>query len=129
MVKTKKPKRKNNTTKKRGGSMFGYVTGVDNNLVTLSCNDKSIQCSICNNPQFQFRNGTVGKSKTQAVLFSFVSDETQLNDTSKARVIYEQVIQKYPNTQFAIDSKASIDNLGKTPEQLIKEFEAKNKKK
>ena len=55
--------------------------------------------------------------------------ETQLNDTSKARVIYEQVIQKYPNTQFAIDSKASIDNLGKTPEQLIKEFEAKNKKK
>ena len=82
MVKTKKPKRKNNTTKKRGGSMFGYVTGVDNNLVTLSCNDKSIQCSICNNPQFQFRNGTVGKSKTQAVLFSFVSDETKLNDIS-----------------------------------------------
>lgn len=52
--------------------------------------------------------------------------ESQLGDTAKARKIYMQVIEKYPNERIAEDAKASIDNLGKTPEELIKEFEKKN---
>jgi outer membrane protein assembly factor BamD (BamD/ComL family) len=52
--------------------------------------------------------------------------ESQLNDTAKARKIYTEVIEKYPNEHIAEDAKASIDNMGKTPEELIKEFEKKN---
>ena len=55
--------------------------------------------------------------------------ETQLRDMNKAKEIYTQVIQLYPNTRIADDAKASIANLGKSDEELIKEFEEKNKKK
>lgn len=53
--------------------------------------------------------------------------ESVLNDTANARKVYQEVIAKYPETSLANDAKASIDNLGKTPEELIREFEKKNK--
>lgn len=49
--------------------------------------------------------------------------ENQLNDTASAGKIYRQVMAKYPGTQVAKDAEASIRHLGKTPEQLIQEFE------
>lgn len=55
--------------------------------------------------------------------------ESVMNDTTNAKRVYEEVMAKYPDTQFAQDAKASIDNLGKTPEELIREFEKKNQDK
>jgi TolA-binding protein len=52
--------------------------------------------------------------------------ESQLNDTAKAKELYRQVIEKYPNDKLAEDAKASIDNMGKPLEELIREFEKKN---
>ena len=52
-----------------------------------------------------------------------------LNDDAGAKIIYEEIITKYPGTTFANDSKAAINNLGKTDEQLIEEFKKKNEKK
>ena len=52
-----------------------------------------------------------------------------LNDDAKAKLIYEEVIAKYPSTSYANDAKAAISNLGKTDEELIKEFKKKNKEK
>jgi TolA-binding protein len=52
-----------------------------------------------------------------------------LNDEAKAKVIYEQVITKYPDLPYANDAKAAIKNLGKSDEELIKEFQKKNKGK
>ncbi|MCW3071428.1 MAG: hypothetical protein JWO44_1318 [Bacteroidetes bacterium] len=52
-----------------------------------------------------------------------------LNDDEKAKLIYEQVIAKYPTLPYADDAKAAIRNLGKSDEELIREFEKKNKKK
>ena len=52
-----------------------------------------------------------------------------LNDDAGAKIIYEQVIEKYPTTNYASDAKAAISNLGKTDEQLIQEFQKKNEKK
>lgn len=49
-----------------------------------------------------------------------------LNDDAEAKVIYEQVIAKYPSTTYAKDAQAAINNLGKTDEQLIEEFKKKN---
>ena len=51
-----------------------------------------------------------------------------LNDDVKAKQIYEQVIDKYPNAKLAEDAKTAITQLGKTDEELIREFQAKNKK-
>jgi len=55
--------------------------------------------------------------------------ENQMNDTASAAKIYRQVINKYPGTQVASDAEASIMHLGKTPEQLIQEFEQKQARK
>ena len=52
-----------------------------------------------------------------------------MNDDVAAKKIYEQVIDKYPSTNYANDAKAAINNLGKTDEQLIQEFKKKNEKK
>jgi TolA-binding protein len=52
-----------------------------------------------------------------------------LNDEVRAKAIYEAVIAKYPSMPYASDAKAAIKNLGKTDEELIKEFEKKNKGK
>jgi TolA-binding protein len=53
--------------------------------------------------------------------------ENYLQELGKAKEIYEQFIAKYPTHEFADDAKVSIENLGKSPEELIRSFEEKNK--
>ncbi|MFA4851572.1 MAG: tetratricopeptide repeat protein [Bacteroidales bacterium] len=59
-------------------------------------------------------------------LKAFVYDD-KLKNINKAREAYEVFLRKYPTHEFADDAKACLDNLGKTTEQLIQEFEAKQK--
>ena len=54
--------------------------------------------------------------------------ENQLHQLGEAEQLYREVIKKFPTEKIAQDAEASIANLGKTDEELIKEFEAKNKK-
>jgi outer membrane protein assembly factor BamD (BamD/ComL family) len=49
--------------------------------------------------------------------------ENYLGDLEQARLIYTLFLQKYPDNEFADDAEISIQNLGKTPEELIKQFE------
>jgi outer membrane protein assembly factor BamD (BamD/ComL family) len=67
-------------------------------------------------------------SKVSDCMFlkAFVYDNT-LKEYKKAKIAYEAFINKYPTHEFADDAQACLDNLGKTPEQLIKEFETKQK--
>ncbi len=54
--------------------------------------------------------------------------ENDLGDTAKARLRYKAFLEKYPNDpDFVDDAQNALKNLGKSPEQLIKEFEAQNK--
>jgi outer membrane protein assembly factor BamD (BamD/ComL family) len=53
--------------------------------------------------------------------------ENDLHELGKATTVYNEVIKLYPNSRFAADAQACINNLGKSPEELIKEFEEKNK--
>lgn len=55
--------------------------------------------------------------------------DNYLSEDAKAKVIYEQVIAKYPKSNYASDAKSAINNLGKTDEELIKEFRKKNGEK
>lgn len=49
--------------------------------------------------------------------------ENNLGDLQMAKKIYEEFLEKYPDDEFADDAEVSIKNLGKSPEELIKEFE------
>ncbi len=55
--------------------------------------------------------------------------ENSLGDLDNAKKIYEEFLQKYPNDDFADDAKMSLKNLGKSPEELIREFEEQDKQK
>jgi len=49
--------------------------------------------------------------------------ENQARDYEQAKEVYEEFILLYPGHAMADDAKYSIQNMGKTPEQLIEEFE------
>jgi TolA-binding protein len=51
-----------------------------------------------------------------------------LKDTARAHAKYLQVVTKYPDNNLASQAKAAISALGKSDEELMKEFEEKNKK-
>lgn len=53
--------------------------------------------------------------------------ENEIGDLNTAKKIYEDFLQKYPDDDFADDAEVSIKNLGKSPEELIREFEEKAK--
>ena len=55
--------------------------------------------------------------------------ENNLRNITKARDTYKDFLQKYPSHDLADDARLSLDNLGKTPEQIVKEFEEKLKAK
>lgn len=54
--------------------------------------------------------------------------ENELKDFDKARQLYNQVITEYPKHEVAEQSKLILPNVGKSDEELIREFEEKNKK-
>ena len=54
--------------------------------------------------------------------------ENDFRDLPRAKEIYEEFLEKYPDDEFADDAAISIQNLGKSPEELIKEFEEKRQK-
>lgn len=54
--------------------------------------------------------------------------DNYLKDTAKAHAKYQEVINKFPDNELAAQAKAAISALGKSDEELMKEFEAKNKK-
>jgi tetratricopeptide (TPR) repeat protein len=52
--------------------------------------------------------------------------ENELSNFEAAKLKYNEFLSVFPNHPIAKDVKLSLDNLGKTPEQLIQEFMAKN---
>ncbi len=53
--------------------------------------------------------------------------ENQIKNLDKAKEIYMQFIEKYPNGDFVNDARIALQNLGKSPEQMVREFEEKRK--
>ncbi len=51
--------------------------------------------------------------------------ENQLQDYDRARECYERFMKEYPSHHMVEQTKVILDQLGKTPEELIKEIEAK----
>jgi tetratricopeptide (TPR) repeat protein len=51
--------------------------------------------------------------------------ENLMGNLSKASELYRKFLLLYPKDELADDAKAALGNLGKTPEELVKEFEKK----
>jgi len=51
--------------------------------------------------------------------------ENQLGDLDQARALYTKYLEEYPEGEFADDAQVCIMNLGKSAEDLIREFEAR----
>lgn len=58
-------------------------------------------------------------------LLAFIYENTMQN-FGKAKELYEMFLVKYPEHDFADDARFSLQYLGKSPEELMKEFEEKN---
>lgn len=66
------------------------------------------------------------KASSAMFLTAFIYED-QLMDLANAEKYYKLFIEEYPDSDFADDAEISLNNLGKTPEQLIEEFEKMNK--
>jgi len=51
--------------------------------------------------------------------------ENVVHDLDRARETYLQFMEKYPKNDFVKDAKLALLNLGKSPDALVREFEAK----
>ncbi|MBL4754377.1 MAG: tetratricopeptide repeat protein [Flavobacteriales bacterium] len=65
------------------------------------------------------------KAPTSLFLIGFVN-ETQLKNLSEAQKYYRKFIAEFPAHTLIKDAKFSLSHLGKSDEDIIKEFEAKN---
>jgi len=65
-----------------------------------------------------------GYAKASQCLFmqAFIY-ENDLHDLDKAKEIYTDFLKRYPDDDFADDARACLRYLGKSPEELIREFE------
>ena len=63
----------------------------------------------------------------QAMFLMAFAYENYLKDTEKAKQAYEAFLKKYPENQLARDAKFSLDNLGKSPEEVMDMILKKNK--
>lgn len=71
-----------------------------------------------------------GYSKLPEAYFlkAFIYDNN-IKNIEKAKDAYVTFLQKFPKHDLANDAAISLGNLGKTPEQIIMEFDLKNKQK
>jgi outer membrane protein assembly factor BamD (BamD/ComL family) len=62
----------------------------------------------------------------QALFLKAFTYENYLMNLDSARVSYLLFLDKYPNHNFANDAQVSLNNLGKSPEEIIKSFNQSN---
>lgn len=61
----------------------------------------------------------------QALFLRAFTLDNDLGEADKARPLYEEFLQKYPNDDFADDTKFLLENLGKSDDEIIQSFEQK----
>lgn len=65
------------------------------------------------------------KSYPEVVFLKAYVYENLLNNYGRASEIYRDFIHTFPDHELQDDAQVAIQNMGKTPEELIKEFESK----
>ena len=52
--------------------------------------------------------------------------ENMIGDLQNAEMTYRQFVERYPESPMVEDVKATLENLGLTPEELVRKFEEAN---
>ena len=60
-----------------------------------------------------------------ALFMTGFSYENTLRQLDSAKVVYNQFLKTYPQHEFAKSAQFSLDNLGKSPDEIVKELEQK----
>ena len=63
----------------------------------------------------------------QSLFLKAFTYDNDLQDYAKARALYTEFLEKYPNDDFADDTQFLLKNLGKTDEEIIKSFSTEKK--
>jgi len=69
------------------------------------------------------------KKAPQAMFLKAFTIDDNLGKKEEAKVIYETFLEKYPADEFASSAQFMLDNLYKSDEEIIKQFEEKEKAK
>ena len=67
------------------------------------------------------------KEGQEALFLKAFYYENNLEDIEGARALYEEFIEKYPKNDFADDAEFLLKNLGKSEEEILREFEERQK--
>ena len=68
------------------------------------------------------------KGASQALFLKAFTMDNDLKQVERAKALYEDFLQKYPDDAFADDVEFLLKNLGATNEEIIKQFENASKK-
>lgn len=71
--------------------------------------------------------GFKNRAAAMFMLAQLYDEHNMLNNEAEAKKIYNDIIYKYPKTPWAENARYAIENLGKSDEDLVKEFSVKNK--
>lgn len=83
----------------------------------------SVYLKQCIDEYVRFENRAVA----MFLLAQLYDDAAALNNETEAKALYEKIIKDFPASEWAMNSKAAIQMLGKSDEQMIQEFLKKNK--
>jgi len=72
----------------------------------------------------QFPNS---KEAPQALFMKGFTLDDGLGNKQAAKPVYEEFLKKYPKNDFADDTKFLLENINKTDEEIIKQFDNKKK--
>jgi len=64
----------------------------------------------------------------QAMFLKAFTLDSEMQQYDKAKVLYEEFMAKHPQDEFADDTKFLLENLGKSDEEIIKQFEEQQAK-
>jgi len=62
------------------------------------------------------------------LLAQLYDENTYLNNEHEAKKLYEQIINEYPKSDWAMSAKGAISFLGKSDEEILKELKKKQRK-
>jgi hypothetical protein len=68
-----------------------------------------------------------GRPAALFLLAQLYDERTYLNNEDEAKRLYQEIIDEYPKSDWAINAKGAIRFLGKTDEEMLKEFKKRSK--
>jgi hypothetical protein len=78
----------------------------------------------CINTYPNFKN----RAAAMFLLAQLYDENTYLNNEAEAKKIYEEIMNEYPKSDWALSAKGAISFIGKSDEEILQELKKKQKK-